>query len=812
MKKILMLLFLGLFLVSFTSALLNDGLVSYWDFDENSGTNVIDHYGLSNGTLQGATRNIGFGIIDNSVNMTPYQNITLGGQPRLDIKNLISISGWVYIPLTGACPTGFIISKDDGSGGGIQYRLWLSGGTTACHGVFNKGGTDISTVNFTRGSWNHLVGTSNGINHTIYLNGNINFTAANGSGSNSVNTLIGNRIGNPNQPLNATIDELGIWNRSLSQEEINQLYNNGQGLQPFDDVYLISPSDNFITSSDSISFNTTAYSTDGLKNYTLFIWNANGSLYNSFSQNITGVLNSTTTNISSIPIEGYKWNARYCDLLNVCKFSSKNYTFTRGSTNTSSYIYNATTTESSLEGFSINISVPSGVTLTSASLIYNNDPYTATVTSVSGDNYIISSQINIPIGTGSKSFYFTTTLSNGLVQNLTSATQTVNALEFGLCGGSLTVPALNFTVWDEQNLSRINPFSFSGTFNYYAGGGTIKKNVSVTNSSTNQIVLCLASGSQLSIDSEIEYNQPSVNLSYITRSYYTKGLVVNGTIQNVKLYLLRSSSSTSFITKVQDLSLNPIVGALINIQRYYPGTNTFETVQVVKTDGNGKSIGFYETETVNYRHIIYNSDGETILTTSQQKIFGEEAPFTLTFTIGDNIGIPWANFIDNPNITALLSYNETTKLITYVYSDANSQVTSGRLNVQLINQTSSNSVICDNSNTGSTGTITCDMSAYNGTFIARSYITLDGQEKTTGLIVNVVVNEIIDIMGNSGLFLGFFIILTVAMVGIWNPTVGIILVNAATILVNFIGLTSFSPLWIFAMLGISITLIALIET
>ena len=67
MKKLLTLLLLGIFMLSFSSALLSDNIISYYKFDETSGV-VIDSVGNYNGTTTG-TQNVN-GFIEKAVNYT----------------------------------------------------------------------------------------------------------------------------------------------------------------------------------------------------------------------------------------------------------------------------------------------------------------------------------------------------------------------------------------------------------------------------------------------------------------------------------------------------------------------------------------------------------------------------------------------------------------------------------------------------------------------------------------------------------------------------------------------------------------------
>jgi hypothetical protein len=125
------------------------------------------------------------------------------------------------------------------------------------------------------------------------------------------------------------------------------------------------------------------------------------------------------------------------------------------------------------------------------------------------------------------------------------------------------------------------------------------------------------------------------------------------------------------------------------------------------------------------------------------------------------------------------------------------------------NNAGADTVICNSTSSSSSGVINCDVSAYNGTITAKGYINNEVKR-----IITISKSEESgkDTFGKEGLILALLILITAFFAFIWSPTIGIIAVNITFILLNVIGFVTFSPLIIFGMLGISITLIILIET
>lgn len=109
---------------------------------------------------------------------------------------------------------------------GVSFRLSTNSAGT---------GTEISgSTNLSTGVWYHIVGWYNGSVYKIYLNGEED---ASGSKtglvptSDSVDTTIGNQplSGGGNRAFHGKIDQLMIWNRAVTSQEISALYNGGSG-------------------------------------------------------------------------------------------------------------------------------------------------------------------------------------------------------------------------------------------------------------------------------------------------------------------------------------------------------------------------------------------------------------------------------------------------------------------------------------------------------------------------------------------------------------------------------------------------------
>jgi hypothetical protein len=244
--------------MSFVSADLTDGLKSYWKFDETTG-NLLDSISTNDINIfsAGITKGVS-GKINNAVYSGTGAREYMYGSANTDINSIVgdlSISFWIKT----AFSQGYLfIIKSTGSSNNEQISaitIGLDGSNTVislgepltfgncstssdCAFAMNGIVNDLNN-----NTWQHIVFTrkksATDTDLKIYKNGtevsyafrkNRNQDQA---ASNLVRTeFLG--LDYYDGTTKANLDEFGIWNRELSQEEITQLYNSGNGISyPF---------------------------------------------------------------------------------------------------------------------------------------------------------------------------------------------------------------------------------------------------------------------------------------------------------------------------------------------------------------------------------------------------------------------------------------------------------------------------------------------------------------------------------------------------------------------------------------------------
>ncbi len=478
------------------------------------------------------------------------------------------------------------------------------------------------------------------------------------------------------------------------------------------------------------------------------------------------------------------------------------------------HIWENSTYETKNETFQLNISTLVTILSIDSKFVYNATNYAASASCI-GNDCTMETKLDIPLIQGEvnqkRPFYWDITLFDGTTSyqfNSSTKNQTVARIYLEECNATYTNTTLNFTAYDEVNLTRVSPFDFDGTFDFWLGGGTVKRNNSFSSNQT-ELTLCIAPQNKtFYTDAIISYGDKAG--VYKDRNYYFDDKVITNSTQNISLYLLSTSVDTTFILEVEDESLVAVADALIFIQRYYPGEDIYRTVQIARTDENGESVGFFETETVDYKFIIKKA-GVTLLETGKQKVVPKTTPYTLTFKIGEGLVKPWKEFEDKEELEVDLFFNKSTNITTFTYTDTSGTFSQARLLVLLENASSDNTIICNKTFALTSGTLTCNITGYAGSFVAQVFITRTAGEYLVKAI-RFEVSKLGVSFGKLGIFLGFLVILIAGMAFLWNTTAGIVAINAAIILTNLIGLVSFGLTFIFSVIAISIVLIWLMKT
>ena len=211
---------------------LNNGLISYWNLDEESGNVVADLTGKNNGTATGTT--IREGKIGRARDFKGSIDVVrLSSSLGLNPTKAITASAWVN-QRTGESTQSILGKGSAWSMDLIGTDETYSSPSYVSFKIFQPGYSTFScrsdqTIN--QNSWNHIISTFDSKNVQLFINGKLMKTCQFTSTIPVTSDKIGSGIGlsyfwnGTTKSFQGLIDEVGVWDRALTGEEIMLLAN-----------------------------------------------------------------------------------------------------------------------------------------------------------------------------------------------------------------------------------------------------------------------------------------------------------------------------------------------------------------------------------------------------------------------------------------------------------------------------------------------------------------------------------------------------------------------------------------------------------
>ena len=219
MKKKLLILFLigiNVLAAQVPSYVPSDGLIGYWPFNGNANN---ENGNGNNGTVNGATLIADrFGSLNSSYSFNGTSSTIDYSNQIIPSNQSFTISIWTFV-------------NNNDLQEFFHQNVWpnafylgINNGNLRCGDNWQDTGVSIEN-----NSWIHLVIVRNFQNNvTIYKNGIVVATKSSdiSLGGNPTDPLIlGRQYPTNTEFLNGNLDDIGIWNRAITQEEITGLYN-----------------------------------------------------------------------------------------------------------------------------------------------------------------------------------------------------------------------------------------------------------------------------------------------------------------------------------------------------------------------------------------------------------------------------------------------------------------------------------------------------------------------------------------------------------------------------------------------------------
>jgi hypothetical protein len=189
------------------------GLLAFWKLDD-----VNDSSGNGNTLTNNNSVTFSVGKTGDAA--------SISGSQRLSVSNIsipwnsaASISIWFRVE-DNTPNLSLITSYEPGFGIGFESDSKLT--------AYDYTGNEFaSSGTIQENTWHHVVATTSGNTLKLYLDNNLV-----GTGSNIFSAISTLWIGDSTYGWTGKADAVGVWNRALTTEEIAQLYNNGNGVEP----------------------------------------------------------------------------------------------------------------------------------------------------------------------------------------------------------------------------------------------------------------------------------------------------------------------------------------------------------------------------------------------------------------------------------------------------------------------------------------------------------------------------------------------------------------------------------------------------
>ena len=206
---------------------LMDGLANYWNFDEETGLIVTDLSGQANGTRAnlGSTSTAGWvsGIDGNALDFEGAGSFVSLPSDKLSFTNNFTVTVWVN-PHNAAGEGAFLSVRCGYQQSG--FRFFIVNNSLSVQGQTTSGwkGTTFGDGSIQTGGWYHLAVVYDKSTVRAYINGVYQGSAYWG-GDLVMNPMAHSQIGTQSGYFfDGVIDEMMIFNRTLSVQEVSQLH------------------------------------------------------------------------------------------------------------------------------------------------------------------------------------------------------------------------------------------------------------------------------------------------------------------------------------------------------------------------------------------------------------------------------------------------------------------------------------------------------------------------------------------------------------------------------------------------------------
>lgn len=206
----------------------SSGLVRYYKLEETTGTNLVDQTSTQDATLAG-TYTLGItGKINNGIDFQGTSNANIG--TAIQGLSAFTISFWCkknsagLRDMIGQWSPNILICRNNSD----QIQVYLNTSSGSVNATFFMSTTPgLTGITSDTTNFHFYVLRYDGSNIKMWLNNVESITTLSQTGTVANGDI---RMARGTANGDVSLDEIGIWNRALTTDEISELWNEGNGL------------------------------------------------------------------------------------------------------------------------------------------------------------------------------------------------------------------------------------------------------------------------------------------------------------------------------------------------------------------------------------------------------------------------------------------------------------------------------------------------------------------------------------------------------------------------------------------------------
>lgn len=425
----------------------------------------------------------------------------------------------------------------------------------------------------------------------------------------------------------------------------------------------------------------------------------------------------------------------------------------------------------------------------SAVLWYNGSVYSSPIMSDSGSSVTFSQSLMTPDGEGDVPFYWNISYNQSDGSSFSfNVSSFQSVFDWSLFNCSLGSPNVSFylNVYDENFPSKSLLSTIDLSIDSWISDDDNVHSFYHKFSGASSYAVCIYPN-DVSLRMNL-YAQYNVSNGF-THRYYLSNYSVSNITQNISMFNANSTSGFSDlrITLNNNLDNSFYSDITVKLLRNYLSENVWRTVQMDRSGDFGTIIFHIKEQNTDYKLLYFDSDNHLLKETKTLKFSCSSGLCELTQLLSAWSGV---SYVDN--ISVSYSLDNITGLLSIDWFD--SQANNNKVEVRVSKETLTGSFnICDVFQTGASGHVVCDVSAYNGNVLLTVLTSHSPYTPISSVWLSlgkVTLSNFIDDTESS--LWTFGLALTLLGFGLWSPIVAIVMMIASLIFMFFLGI--FSPL------------------